>query len=163
MSMTDAQRNALVANADWLYSWSKYIGYAQERPFPILTKAQLTTAFSKGETVSGDCWWFIVQIYALVPGLTDPGGYDFNGDGNTESGLARLPHYTNPVDAHPGALVIFGADLDDLDLQHGCMVIKQGKDPLVESHGLPGVKQLTLSEEQTAHTGTTVFLDVSGL
>ncbi len=161
MTLTNTQRAALVANAQWLYSWSDEIGYDQARPFPLLDKAALIRAFSAGQTISWDCSGFIVQTYYLT-GANDPSGYHYTGDGNTETMLAHLPHYTNPINAHPGALVIFGADQPLAD-QHVCMVLEQGSNPMLVSHGGPGVKILTLNAEQAAHTGATCFLDVSSL
>lgn len=164
MSMTDAQRATLVSNIQYLVSWGHLIPYQQVRPFPLLSKAALTANFKKGVPLRGvDCSAFCTLAY-FISGLKDPTGDNFSGFGNSATMLKRLPHYTNPVNAHPGALVVFGAD-QPLAKQHVCLVLKQGKNPQLASHGGPlsGVKLLSLSQEQSAHTGSTVFLDVNSL
>jgi hypothetical protein len=163
MGLTNAQRNAIVSNCQWFSKNQSLIGYAQERPFPIYTKTELQSMFNAKEKVNvWDCSASTVEIFSLS-GVKDPTGFNYGGFGNTESMLEHLPHYTKITNAHPGALVIFGADLP-LAKQHVCIVTKQGANPTLFSHGSAfSCKFLSLSQEQSAHSGTTVFLDVSGL
>lgn len=162
--ITTAQRAALVANAKWLVGWNEQIGYDTDRPFHLKTKAELVTLFSAGEDVSGDCSWSLTELFFMT-GLKDPTGFNFNGDGNTESMLTHLTkRYANPAGAKAGAIVIFGVGLP-LNEQHGAMVIKPDKkNPTLFSHGsAAGPIEIPFVQEQAAHFGSTVFLSVVDL
>lgn len=162
-TLTTVQRDALVYNASFLLSNGARLGYSQVRPLKFYTKSQLEAKFSAKQDVNEfDCSGSIMQLY-FMSGCKDPSGYHFDGDGNTVTMLAHLKHYERAADAHAGALVVFGANLP-LALQHVCMVWEQGADPIVWSHGQPGVELLKLSEETVAHPRAMVtFLDVSSL
>jgi hypothetical protein len=154
--ITDTERDRVVAEAEWLRSHGNQIGYDQNRPFHLYGRTEIQGRFDVGEGISGDCFWYVCQCFYLA-GLKDPGGNSFNGLGNTETVLQTLrSQYTDPAAALPGALVVFGADLP-LGDQHVCLVVEAGEDPILDSHGAPNVKRLTLSEEQSAHRGSTVF------
>ena len=122
---TNAQRTLLVKNAEWLIANRQHIGYQQHRPQQLLPAALLRAAFNGGERLLYDCSMMLVQAYFLT-GLHDPTGFAFNGDGNTESMLGHLPHYSEAIDAHPGAIVIFNAD-QPLRAQHCAMVTHPGR------------------------------------
>lgn len=161
-TLTETQRAALVYNADFLYANRAHLGYTQVRPLKFYTKVALEAKFKAGMVSEFDCSGSVMEIF-YMSGCKDPSGYDFDGYGNSVTMLERLKHYENPVDAHAGALVVFGANLP-LGQQHVCMVWKQGKDPTLFSHGEPGVSLIPLSEEIPEHPGAMVtFLDVSPL
>jgi hypothetical protein len=164
MTVTDTQRNKIVQWCHYFNEHANQIGYEQIRPFPLYKEAELESKINAGDTLGEwDCVGSSDEIFYLV-GLKDPTGFDYVGDGNTDTMLAYLKdHYTDPAHAKPGALVIFGADLP-LSSQHVCIVTESGSDPQLFSHGEAfECKLLTLSEEQTAHTGSTVFLSIDPL
>ena len=160
-TLTESQRKTLVTNCKLLNQYQNLIGYEQIRPFPLVPLDALEAGLKAGTQYNEwDCSASIIEI-CLISGIMDPSGYNFNGDGDSLSMLARLKNYTNPARAQPGALVVFGADLA-LGNQHVCMVTIAGTNPQLFSHGeTDSCKLLTLSQEQTAHTGQTVFLDMS--
>ena len=167
--LTDAQRDKMLDSADFLYRNRGMLGYAQIRPAPIYSRVELAGKFKAGTPVNvWDCSASMVMICHLA-GLKDPTGFGYSGVlhqilGNTESIAGFLnKHYTNPENAHLGALVVIGLNLP-LGSQHVVMVTVPGKDPEVWSHGMPGVRKLPLSSEMTAHPGASAtFCDVNKL
>lgn len=162
MSLADRQRQALVDGAAHLYAHRGLMAYREVRPFRVRTRAQTDELFAHRQAVPDlDCSAAIITLYHWAH-ASDPSGEHFSGSGNTETMLAHLPHYTDPHKAHKGAIAIFNADRS-LGVQHACMVIGPAADPMLFSHGGPGVDEMRLSAMQTGFSGHTVFLDVSGL
>jgi hypothetical protein len=161
--ITDKQREKVVKWCVYLNEHQSQIGYGQDRPFPLLKEPELEAIINEGEFIDRwDCYASTAEIFYIV-GLKDPSGFNYNGLGNTDTLLEHLPHYTEASHARPGALVVFGADLP-LSEQHVAIVTKQGDDPELFSHGEAfECRLLSLSEEQTAHSGSTVFMDVTSL
>jgi hypothetical protein len=161
--LTQKQRNAVVSYCKVFNAHQSQIGYEQVRPFPIVAGPTLIELLDKSEDFNDwDCSGSTVEIFHCA-GLQDPTGFNFAGLGNTSTMLGHLKHYTDPSRAQPGALVIFGADLG-LGNQHVAIVVEAGKDPELFSHGSANkALLLPLSAEQSAHAGSTVFLDVSNL
>jgi len=161
--LTHNQRVGLVSRANYLYEHRWSLGYSEVRPFRLRSLATLTSLFAQGQGPTDyDCSASIIEMYYLV-GAQDPGGYKFSGYGNTASMLGWLHHhYTEAHHALPGAIAIFNADRSPY-YQHACMVIQSGNDPLLFSHGRPGVDRQPLSWIQHGFSGHTVFLDVAGL
>jgi hypothetical protein len=158
MSITTNQRNAWMTNLDWMLANSGLFGYDQVRPFQLLTKAEMQAAFTAKRAIDDlDCTASIIES-CYITGLKDPGGFSYNGRGNTETMLEHLPcHYTDPKAAMPGAIVIFNADMA-LSTQHAAVVLEAGTDPEVWTHGGPGIEKMPLSWLQSAFKGSTVFL-----
>lgn len=160
--MNDGQRTKLVDLANWLIGKAPQIHYEASRPMQTrhLTHAQAAEIFAKGRTISMDCSESVTLLYRWV-GLHDPNGLGYDGAGNSGDMWRHLPHYENPGNAHPGALVTYGPGGDE----HVCMVIQHGANPLLFSHGSEiGPLRISLSNETAAHQGQPrTFLDVAKL
>ena len=169
MTLTDTQRLAIVYTAELFIGNAPTIDYPADpltiRPHKYRSKEWLEGYWAKGHHSEWDCSIAAQQVFYVTDlGIKDPSGHNYDGFGTTQDWLNNLKHYTNPGQAHPGALVVFGADLP-VRHQHGCIVIQRnGQNPVLFSHGSNvGPLGITLEDEQRAHTGKTVFLDVSPL
>ena len=146
---------------DMLVQHEPLIHYKQIRPMTtrVLTEQQLVDLFAAKKTISMDCSESVTLICRLA-GLADPNGLAYNGRGFTGTMLDHLKHYTSPVAADVGALVVFGPGEGD----HVCMVRKRGKDPLLFSHGQErGPFYVHLSDERRAQKPPTTFLSIAKL
>jgi hypothetical protein len=112
------------------------------RATEIQTQADLLHALAHGH-FEYDCSQ-VVEILWRVVGLHIPPG---TVNGYTGSMLACLPVYENPAAARIGAAPVFGPATGE----HTSMVMEPGDDPLLFSHGRPGVDLLRLSVERTWH------------
>jgi hypothetical protein len=163
-TLTNAHRNSIVAWCEYFHAHEHLINYVQKRPFALYSASALEKLVGIRSVINEwDCSGSTIEIYYLA-GAQDPSGFNFDGDGDTESMLSHLTHYHNPMDAHPGALVLIGINLP-LAQQHVCIVTDQGEDPEVFSHGSAfNCELLPLSVELTAHPGADyVFLNVGNL
>ena len=103
--------------------------------------------------------WSLKSVEDRWAGLRDPNGLHYRECGYTGTLLGHLPHYTNPKEAAVGALVVFGPGSGD----HVSMVHTPGADPLLQSHGRPGMDRLHLSQEKTWHRPPVTFLSIAHL
>lgn len=164
---SDHQRNMMASGWKFLVENHESIFYSQARPLNLnWTMGSLLNHFAAHHTVSGDCD-FPVLLACKWAGLEDPTGDDYRGNGNSSSMFSFMrKHYTNPVDAHVGAIVVFGAANGlPLKRQHAAMVTERGKNPTLGSLGDDsGPHYVSLSAEKAAHPGAAVtFLDLSVL
>lgn len=128
------RRNELVRLGYWAHQWRDLIHYAEDRPipFPRIKSLPLTT----------DCSG-IVTIIAKWSGCPDPNGNDYDGSGYTGTLLTHLPE----IGIHQtwrGDLAILGPGTGD----HVVMLLEGGarkSDPLVMSHGHPGIDDPSIS------------------
>lgn len=159
--MNVARRNRLVAIARYMQQHAALIHYQQRRPMelPHLGFDNVQGRFRGGLTVSADCSEMVTALFKWA-GCHDPNGDNYDGAGWSGGMYAYLRgHYTNPAQAHPGALGVYGPGGDE----HVIMVIEHDNhDPLVFSHGSEiGPLILRLSNESAAHSGQPfTFLDV---
>lgn len=162
--VTNAKRDLLVKYATFLISKAPQIHYLAVRPMPTahLTYAEAVQKFREGGTISEDCSG-TVTLLCKWAGLKDPNGFGYNGFGNSGTMFSHLKsRYTDPKDAHPGAIGVYGQDGDE----HAVMVIaRNGDNPILFSHGSEiGPLRISLEDESAAHAGQPfTFLDISGL
>lgn len=164
MGLSDNQRNELVAKAKFLIGKASLIDYEAVRP--MLTRGeswdQIVSKLDNGGRIAMDCSEAVTELYRWC-GLKDPNGLGFDGFGNSGQMWHHLAHrYTDPGDAHPGALGVYGPEGDE----HVVMVIEHdAHNPLLFSHGSEiGPLAITLHNEAGAHQGQPfTFLDVSSL
>lgn len=147
--MTSSQRIHAVHIMQQLYYNRIHFGYPQSDQRTDrdnftwhLTETQLMNALEKGETgiqmdCSETCSWILKAC----------GCWPWNSAGYTGSHLDSIyPQYTEPKIADPGALVIFGGGTG----HHEAMVLTADHNtgnPMLYSHGEPGGKLITLSDE----------------
>jgi hypothetical protein len=151
---TTAQRAKLATLMRDLVKHEPQVHYAQIRPMRSvrLTKPAYPLTMDCSEAVTCLCKW---------AGLTDPNGLGYNGHGYTGTMLDHLPHYYNPANALPGALVVFGPGTGE----HVAMVLKPAHhNPLLFSHGLErGPLLIRLHDEADYHPPPVTFLSIAGL
>lgn len=123
-----------------------------------LTEQTLEHLLKAGGRITADCSEMVTELLHWV-GCADPNGLHYRYAGYTGTMLAHLPHYTNPRGAGVGALVVFGPGSGE----HVSMVYEPGADPLLQSHGRPGLDRWRLSEERTFHSPPVTFLSVAHL
>lgn len=164
--MNTAERKKIQVVQAYLVAHKAQIGYAQVRPMVtrnVSTMAELQKLTAKG--FSMDCSESVTLV-CHVAGAHDPTGNSYNGDGNTESMLAFLRHYTNPRFALPGALVVFNSDRP-LAEQHVAQVHSSSflrGDPVLFTHGdAAGPNFARLSQVQPGFQGKTTLLSVARL
>lgn len=164
MGLSDNQRNQLVGKARFLIGKASVIDYAQVRP--MVTRgyswSEVVNKLDRGQRIAMDCSEAVTNLYRWC-GLKDPNGLGFDGAGNSGDMWHHLTHrYTDPNNAHPGALGVYGPEGDE----HVVMVIAHdAHNPLLFSHGSEiGPLAITLDNEAGAHRGQPfTFLDVSSL
>lgn len=162
--MNDRQREACVTYANYLIHHASQIHYQQFRPMQTrhLSVMEARDLFAHGRGFAMDCSEATTLICRWAK-CQDPNGFEYNGFGNSSSQWTHCkPHYTNPADAHPGALVTYGTDGNE----HVCMVIERsGDNPILFSHGQEaGPFRIDLASETRGHLGQErTFLDVSRL
>jgi hypothetical protein len=154
--VSDKQRRSIVNNAQWLLDHKQHINYAEARPIPYLLggmrgRNACQAAFGRNESLDTDCSGSVTIIFNWS-GLPDPNGQNYDGQGYTGDLYDHLiNHYTNVLDAEPGALIIFGVD----PTVHVAMLMeKDGEDPWLFSHGQQGGPYyIRLSDERQNHVG----------
>jgi hypothetical protein len=101
-----------------------------------------------------------VTLLCRLAGLQDPNGFHYDCTGYTGTLLHHLPHYSSPLAAKVGALVVFGPGSG----HHVCMVRTPGDDPMLFSHGSEqGPIYIRLSDEQRYQPPGHVFLSIAKL
>jgi len=164
--MTAGERLVLGELMDILVAAQPKVHYRQSRPMRTINldnRQELLAALASPAGIAADCSESIVLLCHVAGCKSPMGKQGYTGNGNTETLLESLPHYTHPADAMTGAIVVLGAD-QPLAEQHACMVRSSGPDPILFSHGSEdGPIYIHLSQEQRAHKGATVFLNVASL
>ena len=159
---TPAQRSQLATVMDLLVRENARIHYAQTRPMQTRTLHSLhllQQALYSPHGVTMDCSES-VTLLCHVCGLDDPNGFDYDGHGFTGTLLHFLPHYSQPLKAKVGALVVFGPGSGD----HVCMVRRPGSDPTLFSHGSErGPIFIKLSDELRYQRPPHTFLSIARL
>lgn len=141
-------RQQIVANAKWGIANEPQIHYQQLRPMDGLHEARKLP-------LQTDCSGFSTLCYAWA-GAPDPNGQNFSGQGYTGT---MLQHMTRIPLAHvqPGDLVIWGPNPG----HHVALVLEQGPDPLLCSHGQEkGPFAIRFSEETKYQPAPAVWLSV---
>lgn len=159
--LTSADRRKLVEVAELMIAHAPLIDYAETRPFPLYTEAELKQRFAKGEHTTWDCSGSCTEVF-FAGDCKDPNGLGYDHEGYTGTELSDLPHYTDVSRGQAGALLVFGAGTGT----HVCMVLEQdGDNPWLFSHGSEiGPLKIRLSDEKQAHLGQPItMLDVSHL
>jgi hypothetical protein len=151
--MNTKRRDLLVSLAQYMTAHAPLVHYEQRRPMelPALGINTVRGRFKSGDTVAADCSEMVTALYKWA-GCKDPNGDNYDGAGNSGSMFAHLTgRYTNPNDAHPGALGVYGNQGDE----HVIMVLEHdARNPMVFSHGSEiGPLILRLSSESAAHEG----------
>lgn len=123
-----------------------------------LTEQELEQLLLAGRTIQGDCSEVATELCRWA-GLADPNGLGYRYPGYTGTMLSHLPHYSEPHAAQIGALCVFGPGTGE----HVCTVYTPGDDPLLFSHGAPGVRLLPLSTERQYHRSPVTFLSIAHL
>jgi len=162
------QRSAMMSIAQFLIDNHDHINYAETRgpndPMSLRggTLADLERIFRNGGKISMDCSEAVTLICRLA-GLRDPNGAGYDGYGYTGTLYDHLPHYGNVLDAHDGAIMIFGIN----PTVHAVMRMSSpdGKNPWLFSHGSQGgPRHIQLSDEEQAHVGQAqTWLDIGHL
>jgi hypothetical protein len=162
--LTDKDRAKLVEIGHYLISKAAQIDYSQTWPEApeSMTYKRVQEILNNGGRIAFDCAGSVFCIYKWA-GLKSPAGPGHPvGEVNSGDMYAYLTHrYTNPAEAHAGALVVYGPDGDE----HVCMVMQAGLNPMLFSHGSEiGPLFIALNDETAAHLGQPrTFLDVSSL
>jgi hypothetical protein len=124
-----------------------------------LTEQQLEHVLNSGGYWQGDCSEFCPYV------LKCAGLWHWSQPGYTGSHLQLLPRYTDGKQARPGAIVVCGLDLDP-NGKHEMIVHtadpKNG-DPIVDSHGRPGLDRLRVSEIARGSLAGHVYLSIAHL
>lgn len=124
-----------------------------------LTEAQMKATLASGGRLMMDCSQAITCLCKWAR-LKDPNGLDWRWPGFTGTLLAHLSHYSNPVEAHVGGIVVFGPGTGE----HAAMVMEPGPDPLLWSHGFDGGPiAIRLSVERRFHHSPVTFCSIAKL
>jgi hypothetical protein len=127
--MTTKLRTQVLTEAQWVLAHGAQWLYYEIRPIPIV-------AIKAGHLpVKTDCSGSVIGIYARA-GAPDPGGYNYDGAGNTNSFYSHCEHLASYTDAEPGDLVDVGSP--SAGTVHVYLVLeKTAHDLKVFSHGGP--------------------------
>lgn len=130
---SDAERATAVKVMDLLVRNTGKVHYQQYRPMRtrnINTMDELKRALSGGG-ITMDCSESVTLICHIAK-MRDPNNMRYGGYGYTGTILNYCkPHFTAVDQLHVGSLVVFGPGAGD----HVCMVRREGRDPLLFSHG----------------------------
>jgi hypothetical protein len=162
---TTAQRTHMKHLMDFFYAHRSQILYPPKDVRAALdakdfrmTEQEMEHVLTSGGHWQADCSEMVTEV-CHMGGLRDPNGLGYRYAGYTGTMLAHLPHYTDPAQAAIGALVVFGPGTGE----HVSMVYTPGKDPLLQSHGRPGMDRWRLSQERTWHSAPVTFLSIAHL
>jgi hypothetical protein len=120
-----------------------------------LSREGMRHTLVSGHRLQADCSQIAQQAFRWCD-LQDPCGLGFRYAGDTGAMLHHLPHYSSPRGAGRGALVVFGPGRGE----HVSIVIEPGPDPLLWSHGRPGVDLWRLSQQRSWHRPPVTFCAV---
>lgn len=123
-----------------------------------LSEAAMRRRLAAGGRLQFDCSQFATQVLRWA-GLKDPNGLDYDHAGYTGTMLSHLPRYTNPARGYVGSLVVYGPGTGD----HVSMIGSPGPDPLLVSHGRPGLDLVRLSEQRRHHRAPVTLLSIATL
>lgn len=124
-----------------------------------LTEQHLHHVLEAGGYWQGDCSEFGPYPLKLA------GLWRWSEPGWTGSHLQLLPRYTDGKQARPGALVVCGLDTNP-NGKHEMIVHTadpKGGDPIVDSHGRPGLDRLRVSEIARGSLAGHVYLSIAHL
>ncbi len=164
---TKAQRTHMHHVMDFFYAHRAHVTYPPhdhrsglDQVAFRMTEQEMEHHLAGGGLFQADCSEMVAEVCRYC-GLRDPGATGYRYAGWTGSFLSneRMPHYTEAARAGIGALVVFGPGTGD----HVSMVYTPGKDPLLQSHGRPGMDRLRLSEERKWHRAPVTFLSIAHL
>ena len=165
---TAAQRHHMHGIMDLLSRYGSQLDYPphdvrgplDSRTFN-LSEQQMEHVLAAGGRLMGDCSEFATEICKWA-GLADPNGLAYRYAGYTGTMLAHLPHYTDARHALTGALAVFGRYPG-----HHVVLVKEPDahkgDPLVWSHGRPGVDVVRLSEMAARQPSPVTLLSIAHL
>jgi len=157
-----AQREHLAALMRWTIQHERAFHYLQRRPMRMLafSESHVRELVARGFSFSADCSEYVTWCFKCA-GLGDPTGFHYEGFGNTSSMWAHLPHYSDPAEAWPGALVVWGPGGD----HHVACVLERGSNPLLASHGREGGPNAVRlhGEDAAQRHRERVFLSISHL
>src|ERR1043165_6374259 len=149
---TTAQRRHILAVLDFFHAHASHLLYPPGdqrtwRDSQSWQWSEQTTehVLSSGGYWQGDCSEFGSYV------LKCAGLWHWNSPGYTGSHLQLLPHYSDPKAALVGALVVFGPGTGD----HEAVVHTpdpKGGNPLLSSHGRPGLDKVRLRDMQASQT-----------
>jgi hypothetical protein len=149
---TTAQRNHMRQVMDYLYAHRAQMDYppgdqrsSRDAVSWRLTEQQAEHVLAGGGRMQLDCSEFCPWV------LKSAGCWHWSSPGYTGSHLQLLPVYENPKYAGIGALVIFGGGTG----HHEAIVYRpdpKGGNPLLQSHGRPGMDRVLLKDMQAAQT-----------
>lgn len=127
--MTTKLRQNVITQANWVVEHGAKWLYYEIRPIPI-------AAIKSGTLpVKTDCSGSVIGIYARA-GAPDPGGYHYNGSGNTQSFYSNCEHLPSYTEAEPGDMI--DVTLPSQGTVHVYLVVdRTAHDLKVFSHGGP--------------------------
>jgi hypothetical protein len=141
-TIEQGRRDTIVKLARWGVAHEQAIHYAQRRPMKL--PAVGTTPWTT------DCSEFVTTIYKWA-GAPDPNGLRYRGEGYTGTLLSHL----KPIPARlvqKGDLVVYGGGTG----HHVCVVVDDGPDPLLVSHGQEAGPILIRHSEEARYQPSTV-------
>lgn len=124
-----------------------------------LTEQHLHHVLEAGGYWQGDCSEFVPYALKLA------GLWRWSEPGWTGSHLQLLPRYTDGKQARPGAIVVCGLDTNP-NGKHEMIVHTadpKGGDPIVDSHGRPGLDRLRVSQIAAGSLSGHVYLSIAHL
>lgn len=164
---TAAQRQHMAALMDLLLAHASQYDYPpQDHRGPLdaatfrMTEQTLEHVLRSGGRLMADCSEDVTEICRMA-GLADPNGLGYRYAGYTGT-ILHLPHYTDAKLAAIGALVVFGGGTG----HHVAMVRKpdpKNGNPLLHSHGRPGVDRITLRDEMKRQPPGVTFCSIAHL
>lgn len=117
---------------------------------------------ARGQRMMFDCSQFVGQVL-IWAGFKDEWLFETYANGvpkiYTGTLLNHLRHYSDPWQAYIGACAVFGPGTGE----HVSMVAERGTDPLVESHGRPGLDLWRLSQQASFHRKPITMLSIAEL
>ena len=134
------ERTAIVAHALWAIAHSADFGYTESA-----ARAGWLSRRAPNELPQDtDCSGFSTECY-YAAGAPDPNGLDYRMLGYTGNELENAAKhgrvFTDVSKAKPGDIVVIGPDTGE----HEVVILEPGPDPIVATHGKPGVQRQDLS------------------
>lgn len=149
---TTAQRKHVVHLLDELYRYRSHLDYppgdirtSRDLYWWHLTEQQAMHVLAGGGRLQADCSEFVPWV------LKCAGLWHWSQPGATSSHVRLLPVYTDAREAYAGSIVVFGPGGG----HHEAIVHtpdRKGGNPLLFSHGRPGVDKVRLHDMQASQT-----------